>query len=266
MRKFLVWILAFFITAGSAVYQRITGPTYPVKGTVNFVGLTVKFKLPRSAENVEHCRVIINLPETAPDDLQGYIEFRRHKTDAPWNILAMKKEGKQLVGFLPKQPAAGKLEYFIHLVRNSQEISLTGEKPVIIRFKGQVPKFLLLAHVLVIFLSMLFSTQAGLTALLTKDNYTKIVKWTAILMFIGGFILGPLIQKFAFGVFWSGFPIGKDLTDTKTLVAMLVWIAALASGRKTQPQRGWVIAASAITLVIFLVPHSLLGSELKWSE
>lgn len=258
--------MAFLITAASAVYQRVTGPTYPIKGSVSFAGFLIKFKLPRSAENREHCRVVINLPEKAPDDLQGYLEFRRHKTDAPWNILAMKKEGQQLVGFLPKQPAAGKLEYLIHLVQNSQEISLTGEKPVIIRFKSPVPKLLLLAHVLVIFLSMLFSTQAGLMALLNTDDYVTIVKWTAILMFIGGFILGPLIQKFAFGVFWSGFPIGKDLTDTKTLLAMLAWIAALASGRKAKPRRGWVIAASVITLIIFLIPHSLLGSELKWTE
>lgn len=263
MKKTLVWFLAFLITAASAIYQRVTGPTYPVKGSVNFAGLNIKFKLPRSAENTEPCRLVVNLPDSAPADLQGYLEFRRHKTDAPWNILAMKREGQQLVGFLPKQPAAGKLEYFIHLVRDSQEISITGEKPVVIRFKGPVPAPLLLAHVLVIFLAMLFSTQAGLTALLSRDGYTGAVKWAAILMFIGGFILGPLIQKFAFGVFWSGFPLGKDLTDTKTLIAMLAWIAALASGRKTQPKRTWVIAASIITLMVFLVPHSWLGSELK---
>ena len=264
MKKTMIWVLAFIITAASAVYQRVTGPTYPAKGSVNFAGQEIKFKLPRSAENKGPCRVVINLPESTPADFQGYLEFRRHKTNNPYNILAMKREGQQLIGYLPKQPAAGKLEYYVHLVRDSQEISLTREKPVIMRFKGPVPAPLLLGHVLVIFLAMLFSTQAGLIALLAKDGYTNIVKWTAILMFIGGFILGPLIQKFAFGVFWSGFPLGKDLTDTKTLLAMLAWIAALASGRKTQPKRGWVIGASLITLVIFLVPHSVLGSELKW--
>jgi len=264
MKKALIWVLAFVITASSAVYQRLTGPTYPTKGLVNFAGLTIKFKLPRSAENVDHARVVINLGDSAPADLQGFLEFRRHKTNHPWNILAMKREGQKLIGYLPKQPAAGKLEYYVHLVKDSQETSLTGDKPVIIRFKGPVPKLLLLAHVLVIFSAMLFSTQAGLTGLINREGYTNLVKWTAVLMFIGGFILGPLIQKFAFGVFWSGFPLGKDLTDTKTLVAMLAWVAALASGRKTQPKRGWVIGASIITLAVFLVPHSLFGSELKW--
>ncbi|MBC7364183.1 MAG: hypothetical protein H5U07_06540, partial [Candidatus Aminicenantes bacterium] len=61
MKKTLTWILAFLITASSAVYQRITGPTYPTRGVVNFLGQEIKFKLPRSAENVDHARVIINL-------------------------------------------------------------------------------------------------------------------------------------------------------------------------------------------------------------
>jgi hypothetical protein len=64
----------------------------------------------------------------------------------------------------------------------------------------------------------------------------------------------------AFGVFWSGFPLGHDLTDTKTLLIMIAWIAALASGRKTRPKRGWVLAASIITLIIYFIPHSLWGS------
>lgn len=263
MKKALLWILAIIITLSSAVYQRVTGPTYPYRGKASFLGQQLKFKLPRSAENTDSCRVVVNLPESLSDKVQGYLEFKKHKTDLPWNILAMKQEGTRLVGYLPKQPAAGKLEYYVHLVSGSQEVSLTGEKPVVIRFKGPVSPGVLIAHVIVMFLGMLFSVRAGLAALNRQENPTRLTQWTAVLIFIGGFILGPIVQKMAFGVFWSGFPVGKDLTDTKTLVAMIAWIAALASGRKTQPKRGWVLVASIITLVVYLIPHSLLGSELK---
>jgi hypothetical protein len=74
------------------------------------------------------------------------------------------------------------------------------------------------------------------------------------------------MQKFAFGVAWTGFPAGTDLTDTKTLIAFLFWIVALVAGRKGRPARGFVIAASLVTLLIFLIPHSLLGSELDYSR
>lgn len=264
MRKVLLWLLAIIITLSSAVYQRLTGPTYPFRGKTVFLGQEIKYRLPRSAEATGNCQVIVNLPDGLAGQVQGFLQFKRHKSDTPWNILAMKQEDTKLVGFLPKQPPAGKLEYLVHLVSGSQEISLTGEKPVIIRFKGRVAPGILIAHVIVMFLAMLLAVRSGLAALNKQEDPTRLTKWTAVLFFIGGFILGAIVQKMAFGVFWSGFPLGTDLTDTKTLLAMLAWIAALASGRRTQPKRGWVLAASIITLAIYLIPHSLFGSELKW--
>lgn len=264
MRKVLLWLLAIIITLSSAVYQRMTGPTYPFRGKTVFLGQEIKYRLPRSAEATGNCQVVVNLPANLAGQVQGFLQFKRHKSDTPWNILAMKQEDNRLVGFLPKQPPAGKLEYLVHLVSGSQEISLTGEKPVIIRFKGRVAPGILIAHVIVMFLAMLLAVRSGLAALNKQEDPTRLTKWTAVLFFVGGFILGAIVQKMAFGVFWSGFPLGTDLTDTKTLVAMLAWIAALASGRRTQPKRGWVLAASIITLAIYLIPHSLFGSELKW--
>jgi hypothetical protein len=129
------------------------------------------------------------------------------------------------------------------------------------RFKDPVPAWILIPHVLVMFAGMLLSTAAGLAALDRKRNPRRLVLWAAGLLFLGGFILGPLMQKFAFGVAWSGFPVGTDLTDNKTLIAFLFWIVALVAGRKGKPARPFVIAASLVTLVIFLIPHSLFGSE-----
>jgi len=65
---------------------------------------------------------------------------------------------------------------------------------------------------------------------------------------------------------WSGFPLGHDLTDNKTLVAMIGWLIALFMMRRGKPARGWVLAASILLLVVFLIPHSLLGSELDYSK
>ncbi|MGC8746873.1 MAG: hypothetical protein ACP5SQ_09650, partial [Candidatus Saccharicenans sp.] len=131
---------------------------------------------------------------------------------------------------------------------------------VVIRFKGPVSKPVLIGHIIIMFLAMLFSVRAGLQALGQAEDLAPLTRWTAVLFFLGGFILGPIIQKMAFGVFWSGFPVGHDLTDTKTLLIMIAWIAALASGRKTSPKKAWVLGASIITILVFLIPHSLWGS------
>jgi len=42
------WVLAVLITLASAVWQRTTGPTYPVRGTVQLGGQEIALRLQRS--------------------------------------------------------------------------------------------------------------------------------------------------------------------------------------------------------------------------
>jgi hypothetical protein len=263
MRKTLLWILAVIITLAAAFYQRMTGPTYPYRGKADVGGAEVKFKLPRSAENVKDCEVSIKAPAA---DIAGTVEYKRYKTEDPWTEIPMDRKDDKLVAFLPKQPMAGKLAYAVLLLKDEKKVSLTGEDPIIIRFKGVVPMAVLIPHVLIMFLAMLFSTRAGLAALDRKINPRKLALWAAALLFIGGFILGPLVQHFGFGPYWTGFPLGFDLTDNKTLIAMIGWIIALIAGRKGKPARVWVLAAAILLLIVYTIPHSLLGSELDYSK
>lgn len=262
MKKPIFWILAVVITLGSAVYQRMTGPTYPLRGKAVVAGTEVKFKLPRSAETVRDAEVRI----PAPAPLQGYFDYKRFKTEDAWTRVVLVREGGDLVGLLPQQPAAGKLLYTINLTGGSVTTPVASEDPVVIRFKDPVPAWIIIPHVLVMFAGMLLSTAAGLAALDKKRNPRRFVLWAVALLFVGGFILGPLVQKFAFGVAWAGFPVGTDLTDNKTLIALLFWIAALIAGRKGKPARPFVLAASFVTLLVYLIPHSVLGSELDYSK
>jgi hypothetical protein len=262
MRKFLFWFLAVFITLGSAVYQRLTGPTHPLTVKAEVEGVEVKFRLPRSAETSGDAEIAF----AAPEPLGGHIEYKRFKTDDPWTQVELERRGEELAASLPKQPSAGKLAYRVFLGGGWAPEAVTGAEPVVMRFKDPVPTVLIIVHVIVIFGAMLCSTAAGLAALGKKRDPRRLVLWAVGLLFVGGFILGPLVQKAAFGVYWSGFPFGGDLTDNKTAVAFLFWIAALIAGRKGRPARAWVVTAAVVTLVIFLIPHSLLGSEFDYGQ
>jgi hypothetical protein len=263
MRKTLLWILAVIITLAAAYYQRKTGPTYEYRGKVDLGGTEIKFKLPRSAETVKDCEVSVEVPAA---DVTGSVEYKRYKTEDPWAKIPMERKDDTLVADLPEQPMAGKLAYKVLLFKDEKEVSLTGADPIIIRFKGVVPMTILYPHILIMFLAMLFSTRAGLAALDRKSNPRKFALWTAALLFLGGFILGPLVQHFGFGSYWTGFPLGFDLTDNKTLITMIGWIVALVAGRKGRPARGWVLAAALLLLIVYSIPHSLLGSELDYSK
>jgi hypothetical protein len=94
---------------------------------------------------------------------------------------------------------------------------------------------------------------------------------TLACMTLGGLILGPFVQKATFGAYWTGFPWGYDLTDNKTLLMWLAWVlAAIAAGPRPRRSEGWSrlamqVATLAMT-VVYLIPHSLRGSQLDYGK
>ena len=260
MKRGLAWSLAVVLTLASAVYQRRTGPTHPVRGKAAIGSAEVRFKLPRSASNDRDCEISMAVP--APE-VSGRVLYRKYRTEVAWVRLDMERRGDRLVAAIPRQPAAMKLAYRVVLEAAGTSTPLGGDDPVVIRFKGPVPAALLIPHIVVMFASLLFAAMAGIVACDRRRSPRAFAVAAAALFVAGGFVLGPLVQKYAFGVLWSGFPFGTDLTDNKTLAALVFWIAALVAGRRGRPARGWVVLAAAATLLIHLVPHSLFGSELK---
>jgi hypothetical protein len=254
MKKILPWVIAFLIMASTAVFQSLTGPTNPLKGKVEIDDSWIAYRLERSLESTSDYELRIKVQNR---EIAGNLMWRRHKTSDAWVNIPLARKDDLLLGSLPAQPPARKLEYKVMLTYREKEISLSGEKPVVIRFKGHVPMALLFSHVIVMLAVMLFSTRAGIEALDSKGNPKKLVLWTLGLLVLGGIILGSIVQKLSFGQFWSGVPFGYDLTDNKTLIALTGWIAALIASRGGRKARSWVLAASVLLLVIYLIPHSL---------
>ncbi len=69
---------------------------------------------------------------------------------------------------------------------------------------------------------MFFGILWGMRTVMEALSGRRGLRWqtftTLGLLLVGGMILGPVVQKYAFGVFWTGVPWGWDLTDNKTLV------------------------------------------------
>ena len=259
----LIWIIALIITLASAYYQRITGPTYPKSGIVTFDGKAIEYRFLRSHGGKDDCTISI---KTDDKEIKGFLIWKRFKTDDEWTKIEMKYFNGVHIAVLPNQPPAGKLIYKILLEKENTQLTVPEDEPIIIRFRGSVPATLLIPHIVAMFCVMLLSTRTGLEIFRKEPAYKKLTLWTLGLMIVGGLILGPLVQKYAFGELWTGFPNGTDLTDNKTLIATLGWIIALIAVYKSKRPKYWVLGAAILTLVIFLIPHSLLGSELDYSK
>jgi hypothetical protein len=178
----------------------------------------------------------------------------------------MNFENGLLSAEIPLQPPAGKLRYRVYLQDSIRTVALPADGSIIIRFKGAVPIAVLIFHIIVIFGAMLFSTRTGIEIFAKEPHYTGFTYWTVALLLVGGIVLGPVVQKYAFDAYWTGWPFGTDLTDNKMAVAILSWIAAAVALKKSPNPKRWILTAALITLIIFLIPHSLLGSELDYSK
>jgi hypothetical protein len=259
----ILWILAVVVTLFSAIFQRVTGPSYPVRGTVIIDNRPVEFELLHSHDNSSDAIMEIPIGDL---DITGQVQWRRFKSHDSLQVEPLKRQGNNLVVIIPRQPAAGKVAYQVSLTDRTMKTYDLTDKPVILRFHGPVPDYVLVLHIVVMFLAMLLATRTGLEALINGRLARPMAVWTSISMFVGGLILGPVVQKFAFGDFWTGWPLGNDLTDNKTVVAFFLWLVAVLRSRRGNRGRIWFVAASLLTLAIFLIPHSLLGSELDYTR
>jgi hypothetical protein len=258
----LLWVLAVVLTLVIVIYQRTTGPTYPLKGDLEIANESISYKFFRSYD------VGIDAPvevEIANKDVSGVFTFKRYKSFDEWQSVAMVREGDMLKAKIPMQPAAGKVEYKVDLLYQGKTFPLS-EEPIIIRYKGSVPRPVLVPHIFFMFFSMLFGLRAGLEALFKGNDNKYFVGVTLLTLFLGGLILGPIVQKYAFDAYWTGWPFGTDLTDNKTAFIFIFWLIAWFRLRKNPMHRTMVFVATVFMIAVFIIPHSAAGSEIDHTK
>jgi hypothetical protein len=274
-----LWVLAFLLTAVIALYQRMTGPTWPIMDKETIKGIEISYRFLRSFTEYKKLPVAISVSDPS---VTAFLNYKRYKVDEEWTEIEMKPgeknqdedsgghghghghgggSGNGLFARIPGQPTAGKVEYSVRVVIDGENSLLNNGTSIVARFKGEVPTVFLIIHVIFMFFSILFALRTGMEALRKQGNYGWLVGWTLGLTFIGGMILGPIVQKYAFGDLWTGFPFGFDLTDNKILIAVIFWLAAFFLKKKS---KWWVVTAAAVMIIVYLVPHSVLGSELDY--
>ena len=266
----VLWIVALAIMLAAARHQRTTGPTYPLDLAIDVEGLAGELVLPRSgttdaaAEIVWPSRVIVS---------DAWVEWRRYPSDDAFTRLDFESEdGGPWTARLPIKPAAGKIEYrvVVETLGGAQRTFPAAEEAPVLRYKDPVPAGVLVPHIAMMFLSMLFGIRAALAAALGRAETRWLIPVTVLGLTTGGMILGPVVQKYAFGAYWTGWPNGGDLTDNKTLVMWGVWLLlglaflVRSHWRRSDAGRLATLMAALVMLTVYLIPHSLRGSQLDY--
>ena len=109
MKKSVYWIFAIVITLALSIYQRMTGPTYPQKVTIELRGESYQIKLPRSGVQQDE---IVKLPElTGPVPMS--LHYRQYPTTNDFTTVDFQLKDGAWQAALPVQPVAGKLQYYL---------------------------------------------------------------------------------------------------------------------------------------------------------
>jgi hypothetical protein len=141
MKQFIYWATAIIITLASAYYQRVSGPTYPETGMSD--GIAYKFDRSHSGYSPQDVEIKLNYKNE-----EAFLFWKRYKTQDEWNVEKMKIDQSNAVAQLPPQPPAGKLEYYVMVSNGLDERKFPPDHNVVTRFKGEVPAWILIPHII----------------------------------------------------------------------------------------------------------------------
>jgi hypothetical protein len=121
------------------------------------------------------------------------------------------------------------------------------------------------------FLSVMLGYRTAFAALTGHRRLATFAVATLVCLSVGGMFLGPVVQKYAFGAYWTGWPNGKDLTDNKMLLLFVSWLFATAVAlvlRRRRPFAARIALMAAVTVMVgvYLIPHSVRGSQLNYEK
>ena len=177
-------------------------------------------------------------------------------------------KGKVLVFEVPHQPPTTRVYYrFEARAGDGPPVMLERRpgEPMMVKFKDPVPAWVVAPHVLCMFGGFFFLVwSAFLLVFRSPDDppgaAVRPARLAWLIMFLGGVPFGIAMNWYAFHVYWEAFPFGKDVTDNKTQVALVVWGAAALFLAKTKGEgkasRAFAVAMALIVLAVYLIPHS----------
>ncbi|MBK9967489.1 MAG: hypothetical protein IPP07_22485 [Holophagales bacterium] len=89
-RRIGLWLLALLLTLSSAIWQRLTGPTNPVRGKVTLGGDEIRLRLLRSQGGDGDQPVVV---KGIDPQVTGSVAWRRYPTKDHFVLLPMVREG-----------------------------------------------------------------------------------------------------------------------------------------------------------------------------
>jgi len=151
-----------------------------------------------------------------------------------------------------------------------------------VTYEGRVSLYILSIHIALVVGSIFFLIHALYFSLLiltrarASDSPTLMKCYRSVMLgwlsfFLGAVPLGIYVSYVTFGAGnqWGAFPFGKDITDNKTQLEIIIWLIILltridllkgkpSAARVTARAFTWlVVVGIVVTAAVYMIPHSL---------
>jgi hypothetical protein len=271
--------------------------------TVLVVGYARRTTMVRSVHKVVEQNGIVIEHETVPKQVGDQIPVISAKVTGAAQVNLIYKIGQQgefvqvpmnratnaenvFTASLPHFPKATKAWYYIEAIKTTAagevrvtlpDDSQTDFTPILLKYEGVVPLYVIIPHVLCNFAAIFFAALTLFSAIDVrrgKRTMKEAIKYpliTFILMFLGFVPFGIGMNWFAFGVIWEAVPFGRDVTDNKSQIILLFWLATLilvkgtvlgkGENKNLVSERGYftmVIVTMIVTIAMYAIPHSFI--------
>lgn len=276
--RFALWVGAIALAIGILFLHKATKSGDAAHGTFELAGVSQTYQLPRDWEVAEGgARIELRL-EGEPPEITGAVLWHPFPSDDPYSATEFRETRKrvttpgegtrswtELIARLPVLPAGELMEYFVTLQSEGRDIRLPpGEETVTLQYRGFVRPEIAYPYLAGLVFMLVVGMRAGLSAIFEPAS-TRRYAWGAFfLLTVAGMILGILVQFYAVGEGWKGFPLGNDWGDNNKILATWgIWLAAcLILGRSTRPvtklARFSVVVAVGVMAGLYPIPLNLL--------
>jgi hypothetical protein len=280
--KFWRILIAFIFTLVLLGFARRTTMVRSVHKTVEKSGIIIDHNTVPKKEGQGDAQIPVKV--MGANEVKLFYKIEEEKFQS---VDMTPKEGKSdvFVASIPYHKKGTKAWYYIEAQKQIDGTKLTADlpdrnstnfDPILLKFEGVVPPYIIFSHVFSNFAALFFSVLAVWKAVDLKKGKATLRKsvifslFTFFFLFTGFFLVGSALNYFAFGVMWEAFPFGSDITDTKSQVILIFWVVTLFLVKGTifgkNPSKNLVsektystlvIISFVVTVIMYLIPHSL---------
>jgi len=263
-KNIILWLGAVIITFLAGYMHNVTGPDYPVSGTIGIQGKQVTFKFDKIYRGNDSYNVFIR---TDLKDIKAFLLWKdvptnshirrsqKNQFDSIWQKKLMIDSGFLIIGKLPHYNPEQKLAYRVELNYGGKQYFLPEDKPVTIMFLGKVNSSVMNIFYFVLFGGLLLAVRTGLEVFKDKPKVGMYTIFTLILFFLYTICVVPLKRTYELNALNHFVPPINSLISYQSISLLLLWIIGLSlifnfKGNKIIP-----LVISSITLIIYIFVH-----------